>query len=239
MIELKNVYKQVGTDEAVVKILQNISLTINKGEFIGIMGPSGSGKSTLMNIIGFLDVANSGTYIFKGKDISKLNEDHLALYRSTEVGFVFQAFNLLPKTSVYHNVKMPLMYHPHRASESDQVKKVNNIIKSVGLSHRRDHLSNQLSGGEKQRVAIARALINDPAIILADEPTGNLDSKSGIEIMKILENLNKHGKTIILVTHEQMIAEHAHRILVLRDGKIESDKVVQLRRKATSTGTIK
>jgi len=223
MIELRNIYKEIRTDGMVIKILRDITLTIQEGEFIAIIGPSGSGKTTLMNIIGFLDVVTKGAYIFKGKNISKLNEDELAMYRSTQVGFVFQAFNLLPKTTVFENVKMPLMYHPKRKKETEQIKIVKNIIESVGLSHRKEHLSNQLSGGEKQRVAIARALVNNPEIILADEPTGNLDSKSGIEIMKLLENLNKQGKAIILVTHEKMVAEYAHRIIHIRDGSIEKD----------------
>jgi len=169
-----------------------------------------------------LDTATEGSYHFKGKDVSKLSEDELAIYRGSEIGFVFQAFNLLPKTTVFQNIKMPLMYHTDRKSEKEQTKKVDSLIESVGLSHRKMHLSNQLSGGEKQRVAIARALVNSPEIILADEPTGNLDSKSGIEIMRLIEDLNKQGKTVLLVTHEQMVAEQAHRIVTIRDGKIES-----------------
>lgn len=239
MIELKSIYKKVGTDDLVVKILHDITLKIHEGEFVAIMGPSGSGKTTLMNIIGFLDTPSSGTYIFKGKDVSKLDENELANYRSTQIGFVFQAFNLLPKTTVFENVKMPLMYHPEKKSEKDQNRIVEKIIANVGLSHRTEHFSNQLSGGEKQRVAIARALINNPEIILADEPTGNLDSKSGIEIMKVLEDLNEQGKAIILVTHERIVAEHADRTISLLDGSIRSDQLVSQRRRVSHTQAIK
>lgn len=239
MIELEHIYKEIRTEALVIKILIDITLTIGKGEFVAIMGPSGSGKTTLMNIIGFLDTPSAGKYIFKGKDVSQLKENELANYRSTQVGFVFQAFNLLPKTTVFENVKMPLMYHPKRKSEKEQIQTVEQTIKSVDLTHRSDHHSNQLSGGEKQRVAIARALVNNPEIILADEPTGNLDSRSGIEIMKVLENLNKMGKAIILITHEQMVAEHANRIIFIRDGAIEYDKVKSSRRNISQTSAIK
>ncbi|OGF31576.1 macrolide ABC transporter ATP-binding protein, partial [Candidatus Falkowbacteria bacterium RIFOXYB2_FULL_35_7] len=195
--------------------------------FVAIMGPSGSGKSTLMHILGFLDKLSSGKYFFKGKDTSNLTEDQMAGYRNFEIGFVFQAFNLLPRTSVFDNVKLPLTY----ANKIENIdEKVNKAIQAVGLWHRKDNLSNQLSGGEKQRVAIARALVNDPSLIFADEPTGNLDSKTGGQVMKILQDLNKQGKTIILVTHEQYTAEHAKRIFKIRDGLIEADFTVEKHR---------
>ena len=239
MIEMRQIDKEVGAEDARMTILKDITFSVTEGEFIAVMGPSGSGKSTLMNIIGFLDVATRGTYHFRNKDVSTLSENQLATYRSTEIGFVFQAFNLLPKTTVYENVKMPLMYHPRRTPEKEQTALVKRMIESVGLTARTNHLSNQLSGGEKQRVAIARALINDPALILADEPTGNLDSKSGVEIMKIIERLNHEGKTVVLITHEQTVAEHANRIVHIRDGSIESDTAVKNRRSASETEQIK
>lgn len=239
MIDLQNIYKQVGSDDLVVKILHGITLKISAGEFVAIMGPSGSGKSTLMNIIGFLDTISSGTYLYKDKDVSGLTEDELARFRSAEVGFIFQSFNLLAKTTVLENVKMPLMYSQERRSESQQTELAKKVIKSVGLEHREKHLSNQLSGGEKQRVAIARALINNPNIILADEPTGNLDSKSGLQIMKILQDLNSSGKTIILVTHEQLTAEFAQRIIQIRDGLIVGDKTNKDHRKAEELTALK
>ncbi|MBT6690930.1 ABC transporter ATP-binding protein [Candidatus Parcubacteria bacterium] len=221
MIELKNVYKEFVNDEVVTKVLHGIDLKIDKGESLAIMGPSGSGKSTLMHILGFLDTLTAGKYYFDGKDVSGLDDDTLAQYRNRKVGFVFQSFNLLPKTSVWDNVRLPLLYN----KEKLDTHAVDDAIKSVGLEHRRDHLSNQLSGGEKQRVAIARALVNKPDLIFADEPTGNLDSKSGIQIMEILQNLSSMGKTIILVTHETATAKYAKRIVKIKDGKIVSDEV--------------
>lgn len=223
MIELSDITKSFGIGDAHVKILKDIDLKIEKGDFLAIMGPSGSGKSTLMNILGFLDKPTSGKFIFKGKDVSKLNDNQLAKFRSGEIGFVFQAFNLLPKTSVINNVRMPMMYADKHLSEKDQIARAKKLIKSVGLAHRENHLTNQLSGGEKQRVAIARALVNDPEIILADEPTGNLDSLSGKQVMKILSDLNKKGKTIILVTHDRGTSEYAKRIIRVMDGKIEKN----------------
>jgi len=192
-----------------------------------------------MNVIGFLDTISSGTYLYKGKDVSGLSEDELAKFRSAEVGFIFQSFNLLARTSVLENVKMPLMYSAERRSESQQTEHAKKVIKSVGLEHREKHLSNQLSGGEKQRVAIARALINNPNIILADEPTGNLDSKSGLQIMKILQDLNISGKTIILVTHEQLTAEFAKRIIQIRDGLIVGDQINKEHRTAEELTALK
>lgn len=225
LIKLVDVYKDYVNEEVVTKVLYGINLEINQGEFVAIMGPSGSGKSTLMHIMGFLDKITSGKYFFKNKDVSDLNDNQLADIRNSEVGFVFQAFNLLPRTSVFDNVKLPLVY----AANKVEKEKVIAAIKSVGLYHRLNNLSNQLSGGEKQRVAIARALVNDPSIIFADEPTGNLDSKSGKQIMEILQDLNESGKTIILVTHEQYTAEHARRIIRIRDGNIVGDHQVEQR----------
>lgn len=225
MIKLIDVHKDYVNEEVVTKVLHGINLEINQGEFVAIMGPSGSGKSTLMHILGFLDKLTTGKYYFKNKDVSDLNEDQLADIRNSEVGFVFQAFNLLVRTSVFDNVKLPLVYSGKKFDK----EKVINAIKSVGLYHRLNNLSNQLSGGEKQRVAIARALVNEPSIIFADEPTGNLDSKSGLQIMKILQDLNDSGKTIVLVTHESYTASHADRIIKLRDGVIVSDAKVEQR----------
>lgn len=221
MIEIKDLYKEFVNEDVVTKVLHGINLKINKGESVAIMGPSGSGKSTLMHILGFLDTLSSGKYYFDGKDVSSLDDNTLAEYRNKKVGFVFQSFNLLPKTSVWDNVRLPLLYSKVKI-DTDAV---DDAIKSVGLEHRRDHLSNQLSGGEKQRVAIARALVNKPDLIFADEPTGNLDSKSGIQIMEILQNLSKMGKTIILVTHETTTARYAKRIVEVKDGKILSDEI--------------
>ena len=219
MIELKNIYKEYKNDEIVTKVLFDISLKINKGEYIAIMGPSGSGKSTLMHILGLLDTPTKGYYFFNNKKVSKMEDDELSKYRNKKIGFVFQNFNLLPKTSVWDNVYLPLFY----SKDNVDIKNVDKAIKEVGLSHRRDYLSNQLSGGEKQRVAIARSLVNSPDIIFADEPTGNLDSKTGLQIVSILKKLNDFGKTIILVTHEKITAEYANRIISMNDGRIVKD----------------
>ncbi|MDQ5938877.1 MAG: macrolide transport system ATP-binding/permease protein [Patescibacteria group bacterium] len=220
MIELINLEKDYTNEELVTPVLRNINLKIAKGEFLAIMGPSGSGKSTLMHILGFLDILSSGKYIFQDKDVSSLDDDTLAIYRNQKVGFVFQSFNLLPKTSVWENVRLPLLYSGGLVDE----KKVDQAIASVELTHRSKYLSNQLSGGEKQRVAIARALVNNPDIIFADEPTGNLDSRSGTQIMAILQKLNAEGHTVILVTHETNTAKHAKRIVRIKDGEIVSDE---------------
>jgi len=219
MIELKNVSKEFANGDTTTKVLQDINFVIQQGEFVSIMGPSGSGKSTLMHILGFLDTISSGKYLFFDKDVSKLSEDELAVLRNKSVGFVFQNFNLLPKTTVWENVRLPLLY----ADIKPNFSVVDQVIDSVALSHRRNYFSNQLSGGEKQRVAIARALVNSPDIIFADEPTGNLDSKSGLQVMSILQSLNNEGKTIILVTHEINTAEHAKRIIKIKDGDIVED----------------
>jgi putative ABC transport system ATP-binding protein len=225
LIKLENIYKEYVNDEVVTKVLHDVSLELQKGEFVAIMGPSGSGKSTLMHIMGFLDKLSQGKYNFKGEDVSELEDDELAEIRNREVGFIFQAFNLLQRTSIFDNVKLPLTYSSKNLGDNDVIK----AIKSVGLYHRIGNLSNQLSGGEKQRVAIARALVNQPEIIFADEPTGNLDSKSGKQVMEILQDLNEEGKTIILVTHEKYTAEHARRIINIVDGKIVKDYEVQHR----------
>jgi len=230
LIQLTNIHKQFENDEVITKVLHGISFEINAGEFVSIMGPSGSGKSTLMNIMGFLDRTTTGEYLFKGQNINVFDDDTLAELRNKEIGFVFQSFNLLPRTSVLENVMLPLHYVPH-LKQNEKIKMAEQAIDDVDLEHRVENLSNQLSGGEKQRVAIARALVNQPSIIFADEPTGNLDSKTGEIVMQILDKLNESGKTIILVTHEKYTAEYAERIIYLRDGLVEKDYKVGDRRK--------
>jgi len=234
LIEVKDLKKEYVNDELVTPVLYGLDFKIEQGEFVAIMGPSGSGKSTLMHILGFLDTLTSGQFIFKGRDVSNLDDDELARIRNEEVGFVFQAFYLLPKTTVYDNIKLPLLY----SKAKDQDKLIRDAVKAVSLEHRINNFSNQLSGGEKQRVAIARALVNNPSIIFADEPTGNLDSKSGNAIMEILERLNEQGHTIILVTHESDTAKHAKRIMKIADGLIVSDEVVKDRRRALDGGEL-
>ncbi|RJR31659.1 ABC transporter ATP-binding protein [Candidatus Parcubacteria bacterium] len=231
LIKVVDLKKQYG-EAIVTPVLFGLNFKINAGEFVAIMGPSGSGKSTLMHILGFLDTATSGKYLFAGENVSEFDDDKLARNRNQKVGFVFQAFNLLPRTTVFENVKLPLVYSDI-AGEKEKKEKTDTAIKSVNLEHRSDYRTSQLSGGEKQRVAIARALVNDPAVIFADEPTGNLDSKSGSQIMEILEKLNNNGKTIILVTHEHDTARHAKRIIHLKDGRIISDEMVADRKKAS------
>jgi putative ABC transport system ATP-binding protein len=236
LINIKNLKKEFKTGEVVTKVLHGLSFTIDKGDFVSIMGPSGSGKSTLMHIIGLLDRASSGLYELEGKDVTKLNDDQLAELRNKKIGFVFQAFNLLPRTTVLDNVILPLSY----SSDSvDPKKRGEEVLKSVDLGHRINYFTNQISGGEKQRVAIARALVNKPSIIFADEPTGNLDSKSGIQVMEILQRLNNEGNTIILVTHETYTAEHAKRIIRIHDGAIVEDKPVESRRIAAKDKVLK
>jgi putative ABC transport system ATP-binding protein len=230
LIEIKNLSKNYENGEVVTPVLKDVNFSIEKGEFVSIMGPSGSGKSTLMHILGFLDVLTSGNYIFNGKDVSTLTDDELAEMRNTKVGFVFQAFNLLARSSALENVTLPLLYS--KVKKEEREGKAKKLLEAVGLSHRLEYSPNKLSGGEKQRVAIARALVNDPDIIFADEPTGNLDSKSGHQVMKILQDLNDQGHTIILVTHERSTAEHAKRILQIKDGLIIKDEKVENRQVA-------
>ncbi len=231
LIELKNLDKEYRNDEVVTKVLFDITFSIGKGEFVSIMGPSGSGKSTLMHILGFLDRATGGSYHFEGKKVAMLSDDELARLRNEQIGFVFQAFNLLPRTSVLDNVALPLTYV--RKLEWPSINaRAEQVLTSVGLGHRLNYFTNQISGGEKQRVAIARALVNNPAVIFADEPTGNLDSVSGVQVMEILQKLNDEGHTIILVTHETFTSEYAKRIIHVRDGRIISDEPVKHRRVA-------
>lgn len=224
LIEVKNLSKEYVNEEVSTPVLHGLNFKIEKGEFVAIMGPSGSGKSTLMHILSFLDKLTGGEYYFDGKDVSKMTDDELADMRGHRVGFIFQAFNLLPRTTVLENVELPLVYDGNSAVVREHKAKQSLI--SVGLEHRLDYYTNQLSGGEKQRVAIARALVNEPQVLFADEPTGNLDSKSGLQVMKILQSLNDSGHTIILVTHEKFTAEHTKRILRVKDGEIVSDELV-------------
>jgi len=228
MIEVENLKKIYRGDSVETPALQGVSFKIERGEFVSIMGPSGSGKSTLLHIMGFLDRPTSGIYKFEGKGIDELTDDELARIRNKKMGFVFQTYNLLPRTTVFDNVRLPLIYSGlKKEEEKERVKKA---IEEVGLSHRINFYPNQLSGGEQQRVAIARALVNNPSVIFADEPTGNLDSKSGKVIMAIFQELNDKGHTIVLVTHEKYTSEHAKRIIRLTDGKIVSDEDVRYRR---------
>jgi len=225
MIEVKNIVKRYVTGEIDFTALNNINLKVEKGEFTSIMGPSGSGKSTMMNILGCLDRMNSGTYILNEKDVSELDDKELANIRNKEIGFVFQAFNLLPRMSVLENVELPMTYAG--VPKKERRDKALSALDKVGLSDRVKHRPNEISGGQKQRVAIARAIVNNPAVIMADEPTGNLDTKSSIEIMKIFQDLNNEGATIIMVTHETDIAEYSKRIVKFKDGQIVDDHAVK------------
>lgn len=224
LIELKEIEKTYEIGTVQVPALKKINLTIAKNEYVAIMGPSGSGKSTLMNILGCLDTASGGVYSLNDNDVSAMTDDQLAEIRNREIGFVFQTFNLLPRANSLHNVELPLIYNGTPASQ--RKKMAQNALEKVGLADRMNHRPNELSGGQRQRVAIARALVNSPSIILADEPTGNLDSRTGEEIMEIFETLHEVGNTIILVTHEEYIAEHSNRIIRLRDGLIERDEAM-------------
>jgi len=223
LISLSSIKRHYDVGGELVRALDGVDATIKTNEYISIMGPSGSGKSTLMNIIGCLDTPTSGTYQFEGELVHEMDDDQLASIRNRKIGFVFQTFNLLPKATALRNVEVPLIYS--NIPKADRLKMAESSLVSVGLGDRLDHKPNELSGGQRQRVAIARALVNNPSIILADEPTGNLDSKSGIEIMKILHELYAKGNTIILVTHEQEIAMHANRIITIFDGKIKEDRL--------------
>ncbi|HYX08806.1 MAG TPA: ABC transporter ATP-binding protein [Bacteroidales bacterium] len=223
VISINNLVKNYYIGEIIVRALRSVSISINKNEYVAIMGPSGSGKSTLMNIIGCLDTPTDGEYILNGTDVSKLQDNELAEIRNKEIGFVFQTFNLLPRYTALENVMLPLVYAGETKTERQE--KALEVMESVGLTDRMHHKPNELSGGQRQRVAVARALVNKPSIILADEPTGNLDSKTSIDIMNLFENIHNNGNTIILVTHEEDIARHAQRIIRLRDGEVESDSI--------------
>jgi putative ABC transport system ATP-binding protein len=221
MISVKNLQRHYWMGDTLVKALQSVSIDIYKNEYVALMGPSGSGKSTLMNLLGCLDTPTGGQYFLDGIEVSTMNDSKLAEIRNKYIGFVFQTFNLLPRLSAMDNVALPLVYAGWNRAK--RIEKAKHVLEMVGLQERMDHKPNELSGGQRQRVAIARALVNDPAIILADEPTGNLDTKTSIEIMDIFEDLHSKGNTIILVTHEPDIAQHAHRLIRLKDGLVESD----------------
>jgi putative ABC transport system ATP-binding protein len=223
LIQITNIKRDFQLGNETINVLKGIDLQINKGEYVALMGPSGSGKSTLMNLLGCLDTPTSGTYILNGNDVSQMHDDDLAEIRNKEIGFVFQTFNLLPRTTALDNVALPMIYAGY--SKTDRNIRATEVLKQVGLDDRMDHQPNQLSGGQRQRVAVARALVNKPSIILADEPTGNLDSKTSEEIMKLFGDIHAAGNTVILVTHEEEIAKYAHRIIRLRDGMIESDNL--------------
>lgn len=220
VIELIDITRYFTIGEVEVKALRGVNLTINRGEYVALMGPSGSGKSTLMNILGCLDTPTSGTYLLNGNNVSKLSDNELAEIRNKEIGFVFQTFNLLARSTALENVALPLVYAG--VSKNERIERAKSVLASVGLADRMDHKPNELSGGQRQRVAIARALINHPSIILADEPTGNLDTKTSYEIMQLLEEIHNKGNTIIVVTHEEDIAKRAKRIVRMRDGVIEA-----------------
>ncbi|WP_432409959.1 ABC transporter ATP-binding protein [Rasiella sp. SM2506] len=221
VIKIRNIIRDFPLGQEIVHVLKGIDLDIEKGDYVALMGPSGSGKSTLMNLLGCLDTPTSGSYELNGTDVSNLTDDQLAEIRNKEIGFVFQTFNLLPRTTALENVALPMVYAG--ASKAERTKRAEQVLHDVGLGDRMDHRPNQLSGGQRQRVAVGRALVNHPSIILADEPTGNLDSKTSVEIMKLFQEIHDAGNTVIIVTHEEEIAEHAHRVIRLRDGVVETD----------------
>ncbi len=221
IIEIKGLTREFIVGTELVKALKGVDVSINKNEYVAMMGPSGSGKSTLMNLLGCLDTPTAGDYMLNGTDVSSLKDDLLAEIRNKEIGFIFQTFNLLPRLTALENVALPLVYAGY--STEDRNKKAAEVLEKVGLGDRMDHRPNQLSGGQRQRVAVARALVNNPSIILADEPTGNLDSKTSLDIMRLFEDIHQMGNTLIVVTHEEEVASHAHRILRLRDGLVETD----------------
>ena len=221
LLQIRDIKRDFKLGSEVLNVLKGINLTIEKGEYVALMGPSGSGKSTLMNILGCLDTPTSGEYILNGKDVSKMSDGELADIRNKEIGFVFQTFNLMPRTTALDNVALPMVYAG--VGKEKRYQRAKEVLDMVGLSDRITHKPNELSGGQRQRVAVARALVNSPSIILADEPTGNLDSKTSHEIMALFNEIHRNGNTVILVTHEEDIAQHAHRIIRLRDGMIDSD----------------
>ena len=223
IIETYSISKRYVMGEEVIDALKDVTISVNKGEYVAFMGPSGSGKSTLMNIVGCLDTPSTGKYILNGQDVSEMSENELAAVRNKEIGFVFQTFNLLPRQSALENVALPLIYAGYTKKERTEIAM--KTLKGVGLDNRALHKPNELSGGQRQRVAVARALVNDPSILLADEPTGNLDTKTSYEIMDLFDQLHKKGNTIVMVTHEDDIAQYAHRIIRLRDGVVESDTI--------------
>lgn len=225
IIDIKEIKRDFKMGSETVKVLKGVNLQIEKGDYVALMGPSGSGKSTLMNILGCLDTPTSGYYSLNNKDVSRLDDDQLAEIRNKDIGFVFQTFNLMPRTTALDNVALPMIYAGRSKDERNQ--RASDVLHMVGLGDRMDHHPNQLSGGQRQRVAVARALVNNPSIILADEPTGNLDTKTSIEIMALFNEIHSKGNTVILVTHEEDIAAHAHRIIRLRDGIIESDERIK------------
>ena len=221
LIETRDLWRTYVMGDEEIHALKGVSISIERGEYVAIMGPSGSGKSTLMNLIGCLDSPSKGTYLLNGKEVSQMNDNELARIRNEEIGFVFQTFNLLPRATALHNVELPLVYAGMPRKE--RLEQAKQAIEKVELTHRMTHKPNELSGGQRQRVAIARALVNNPSILLADEPTGNLDSKTGVEIMGLFARLHQGGNTIILVTHEADIAAYAHRVIAIRDGQVERD----------------